>query len=85
MAAALHCLECQEPVPPGSPVALCGGCLIRLAEEARQEETLAQGKRHGTSLPRRFGDYQLLEQVGIPAAAARRFSTSPEKRSRASA
>ncbi|MBL9167166.1 MAG: protein kinase [Verrucomicrobiales bacterium] len=65
MTTSSQCLECQAPVCASSPVALCGGCLLRLGQEGEEELLSSQPTRHSTSLPRRFGDYELLEQIGV--------------------
>jgi serine/threonine-protein kinase len=61
VAISLQCSSCHAPLPEGVSDGLCPTCVARLLETGhRNNATRRRGK-----WPRRFGDYELLEKIGI--------------------
>jgi tRNA A-37 threonylcarbamoyl transferase component Bud32 len=67
---AKHCLGCGAPLEERIPGGLCARCALRGALDARPRENESEAltetgaDRAAVSVPRRFGDYELLEEIG---------------------
>lgn len=57
-----RCSECGSELPPGLPRGLCPRCALSAPLELGQETAPATGNPFG-SLPRSFGDYELIEEL----------------------
>ena len=63
--AAAHCPQCAVPLPPHLPAGLCAQCALKGALDLGREENPAPpGPALRASVARRFGEYELLEQLG---------------------
>ncbi len=61
MSTASQCSSCNEVLPDGVPAGLCPSCVAALLSDARRQHAPAKGRK----LPRRFGQYELLEKFGV--------------------
>lgn len=69
MSIAGHCAECGFPIPPGAPGHRCARCLLEMSlrEDGPDEEAevpLTESTGTEDLLGRRFGPYELLEELG---------------------
>ena len=58
----VKCPECGNPILPGWPHGLCSTCALGGALEDLSESSTVSGDVT-TAFPRRFGDYELLEEI----------------------
>ena len=56
------CAQCGRPIPPGTPPGQCPACLLALASFAGEDD-LTSDSLMGAAQLRRFGDYELIEEV----------------------
>src|SRR3954471_5079116 len=60
MSAELQCSTCSSPLPHGMTEGLCSTCVSGLLDGAHNADRDSSGK-----WPRQFGDYELLEKIGM--------------------
>src|SRR6266511_1355163 len=62
MSEPIHCPDCGAELAPGQPMSLCPRCALKGALELGAEE-FSRFAFRVSSLPRSFGDYELLEEI----------------------